>query len=110
MEYKLPIKSEGYHKAMLMLLNIPLNLKLSNMEIDILSVVLNHNMTTIDAKSRRTIMDELDKDKFNINNYIARLRDKGALITKAADKNLYVNPSIIEIVKDKKVTFDFELV
>lgn len=92
------------------MLNTPLNLKLSNMELDFLAVILNHNLTIIDSKARKIIMEELDKDKFNVNNYIVRLRDKGALIVRPADKNLYVNPNIIEIVKDKKVTFEFDLV
>jgi len=80
------------------------------MEIDIVACMLNHNMEIIDIYSRETIRKELDKDKFTTNNYISKLRDKGILITKPADKNLYVNPNIIEMVKDPKFTFELELI
>lgn len=80
------------------------------MEMDILACILNHNMEIIDVYSREIIRKELDKDKFNTNNYIVRLRNKKILITKPADKKLYVNPDIIEAVKDKKFSIEFELV
>lgn len=107
MEHKISIKSNSYVKAMVMLHNF--KLKLSPMETDILSCMLNHNMKTIDSYSRETIRLELNKDKFSTNNYIVRLRDKGILITKPADKALYVNPSMYDLIKDKKVSFEFEL-
>jgi len=108
MERVIPVKSKDYHKAVLMIMNFSLNL--SPMEIDIVSCVLNHNMEIIDSYSRDTIRKELDKDKFTTNNYIARLREKNIFITKPADKNLYVNPNIIEMVKDPKISFELELI
>lgn len=107
MERIIPVKSKDYHKAMLMLWNFSLNL--SPMEIDIVSCVLNHNMEIIDVNSRKTLRQELDKDEFIINNYISRLKNKGVFITKPADKHLYVNPNIIEMVKEPKITFNLEL-
>jgi hypothetical protein len=105
MEYKIPVNIKNYHKAILMVLNF--NLNLSKMELDIVACILNHNMETVDLYSREIIRKELDKDKFIINNYIGRLKDKKILLIKPADKKLYVNPSIIEIAKDGKITFEF---
>lgn len=105
MEYKIPVNIKNYHKAILMILNF--NLNLSKMELDIVACILNHNMESVDLYSRETIRKELNKDKFIINNYIARLKTKKILIVKPADKKLYVNPNIIEIAKDRKLTFEF---
>lgn len=107
MEYKIPVKSRDYHKALLMVLNF--NLNLSNLELDIVSTLLNYNIEVVDIEAREIIRKELDKGKFNINNYIARLKDKGILIVKPADKALYVNPMIMDIVRDNKVSFEFEI-
>lgn len=108
MEYNIPIAKEGYHKAILMVLNF--NLNLSKMEMDIVATLLDNKISIVDGESRDIIRKVLDKDKFTTNNYISRLKDKGILVVKPADKNLYLNPSIIEIVKDKKVSFEFELI
>jgi hypothetical protein len=109
MDFEIPVEPKAYHKALLMIINIPLNLNLSPMEIDILSCMLNHNMETIDHLSRKIIADELKRSNFNINNYIISLRDKNMLITKAKDKNLYVNPKIIDLVKDSNIGFKLKI-
>lgn len=109
MDIEIPVEPKAYHKAILMIINTPLNLNLSKFEIDILACILNHNMETINADSRKTIANELNKDNFNINNYIVRLRDKGILITKPADKNLYVNPKVIDLVRDNNIGFRLKI-
>jgi predicted transcriptional regulator len=88
-----------------MILNF--NLNLSKLELDILATLLNHNVTIVDTEARDIIRKALNKGKYNINNYISRLRKKKIFITKPVDKNLYINPSLIEIVRDKKVSFEF---
>lgn len=107
MEYPITVNKDNYHKAMLMVLNF--NLKLSNMELDMLSTLLKHNITIIDTDARDLIRKVLNKDKFITNNYIKRLRNKNIFIIKPADKKLYVNPSLLEICNDKKVSFEFNV-
>lgn len=108
MEYRIPVTAKNYHKAILMILNF--NLNLSKFELDILATLLNYNISVVDVEARDIIRKELNKDKFNTNNYINRLKAKGVFITKPADKKLYVNPALLEIVKDKKVSFEFEII
>lgn len=110
MERVIPVKQQDLIKAILMILNTPYNFNLSNMEIDIVSCMLNHNMQIIDLANREIIRMELDKDKFNLNNYIVRLRDKGMVIVKPADKNLYVNPNLYDLIKDNKISFELQVV
>lgn len=107
MNYPINIEKENYHKAMLLILNF--NLKLSKLEIDMLSILLKNNINVIDTEARDFIRKILNKDKFNTNNYIKRLKDKHIFIVKDNDKRLYINPYIWEIVKDKKVSFEFEI-
>ncbi len=108
MTLSIPVKTNLYYKAILLILNFKLNL--SPMEIDIVACILNHDIKIVDIYTREIIRKELDKDKFNTNNYISRLRDKGILITKPLDKKLYVAPEIYELVKDRKLNFEFELI
>ena len=107
MDYRIPINNKDYHKAILTVLNF--NLHLSKQELDIVSTLLNHNVLIVDRQVRDTLRKDLDISKFNTNNYISTLRKKGILVTKPADKKLYLNSGIIDIVKDKKVSFEFIL-
>jgi predicted transcriptional regulator len=107
MEYKIPVENKDYHKGILMILNF--NLNLSELEMDIVSTLLNNNIEVVDTTAREIIRKELNKSKFNTNNYITRLTDKGILVVKPGDKKLYLNPSLVEIVKDKRVSFEFEI-
>lgn len=107
MEYNIPVKNDQYHKAMLMILNFKLGL--SNMEIDMVSTLLNNNITVIDTEAREIIRKTLDKDKYITNNYIQRLRNKNIFVVKPADKNLYLNPDLIDIIKEGEVSFKFKI-
>lgn len=107
MEYVIPIKNKDYHKGMLMILNF--NLNLSPMELDIVATLLNNNIEIVDIGAREIIRKTLNKDKFSTNNYISRLKNKNIFIVKPVDKRLYLNPTIIDIVRGKKVSFEFKI-
>ena len=110
MDIEIPVKADSYHKSLLMIMNIPFNLNLRPLEIDMLACMLKHDMKIIDVYSREKIRKDLDKDKYVTNNYIVRLREKNILVTKPADKNLYLNPKIIEMVKDPNMNFKLHIV
>lgn len=102
MHYPITVKQSTYHKAILLILNF--NLKLTNTELDIVSIVLDNTDQVLDSKVREVIRLKLNKDKFTINNYIKRLIDKGIFIR--TTDSIQINPSILEIVKDNKVSFE----
>lgn len=108
MEYPITVNRDSYHKAMLMVLNF--NLNLSNMELDMLSTLLKNDIKVVDTDARDLIRKVLNKDKFITNNYIKRLRNKGVFILNNTDKKLYINPSLLEICDDKKVSFEFNVI
>lgn len=108
MEYPITVNRDNYHKAMLMVLNF--NLNLSTLELDILSTLLKNGITILDTDGRDLLRKVLNKDKFITNNYIKRLRNKGVFISKPADKKLYINPSLLEICNDRKVSFEFNVI
>lgn len=101
----IPIKKEHYHKGVLNILNFSLGL--TDLEIDIVATLLKHGITVIDSDARDLIRKALNKDKFNTNNYILKLKKKGIIGMRPNDKNLYLNTGLIEAVKDNRITFDF---
>lgn len=109
MEHRIPVTKESIYKAILMLANVPFNLNLSKLEIDIVSTWLEHKMYTIDISARDLIRKVLDKDKFNTNNYIRRLKSKGIIIQADDSKKLYLNPRLASIVNTDTITFKFDI-
>ncbi len=108
MEYNIPVNKKDYYKAILMVLNF--NLNLSSLELDILCTMLNNNMLEVNIDSREHIRKVLNKDKFMTNNYIKRLRNKGMLLDHPElNRVYYINPIILNIIKDRKVSFEFKL-
>ena len=77
MEYKIPVNSQNYFKAMLTVLNF--NLNLSELEMDILCAMMNNGLIEVNIDTREIIRKVLNKDKFMTNNYIKRLRNKNVL-------------------------------
>lgn len=101
----IPVKKDNYYKGALTILNFSLGL--TELEIDIVATLLHNRIYVIDSDARDTIRKVLNKDKFNTNNYIAKLKSKKILGSKPNDKNLYLDPGIIEATKDNKIIFDF---
>jgi hypothetical protein len=105
MEFKIPVTQESLCKAVLTILNFKLGL--SEKEVEVLAVMLNHRITVVDSSARLLIRKVLDRDKFSTNNYIKRLKDKKILIQDG--KTLSVNPSIIALASQTTLTFNFIL-
>lgn len=107
MEYNIPISTKNYYKAMLSILNF--QFKLSPFELDIMSLLLSNNMEYVNTDSRDLIRKVLGKGKFNTNNYIIKLKEKGILLPTIVDRTLQINPAILEVIKDKEVSFKFTI-
>lgn len=106
MEYKIPVTKETYVKAVLMSINFLLNL--TNFEIKILCAMINNNMLEVNIDTREHIRKVLNKDKFMTNNYIKSLRTKGVLLDHPKNSKVYyINPTIIDIIKEGKISFEF---
>lgn len=110
MEKRIPVTKDNMYKAILMLANVPFNLNLSNLEIDIVSTWLQYKTYVIDISARDLIRKVLDKDKFNTNNYIRRLKAKGVIVQATDSKKLYLNPNLATIVNTDTITFKFDLI
>jgi len=105
MEYKIKVNKDNIYKGILTLFNF--TFKLSELEIDLISVMLQNKISTIDTTSREILRKVMNKSKFDINNYIKRLKEKKIILQD--DKKLYINPSIITICGINEVTFKFIL-
>lgn len=110
METRIPVTKDSIYKAILMLSNVPFNLNLSKLEIDIVSTWLQYKVYVIDIGARDLIRKVLDKDKFNTNNYIRRLKSKGIIVQADDSKKLYLNPKLAQIVNTDTITFKFDIV
>lgn len=103
MEFKIPVTKEGLTKAILMVLNFKLNL--TSHEIDVLSIMINHKIDVIDTSTRELLRKIMDKNKFDINNYIKQLKGKKIILVE--DKLLYLNPAITKLVDNDEFNFKF---
>lgn len=105
MKYEIPIDNKNYYKAMLMIMTC--NLRLTKLELTILTTLLENDIYIVDIDARDLIRKELNYSKFVTNNYIKQLKDKGVLTEKPNDKKLYLDPNIVSALKDKEVSFKF---
>lgn len=100
----IPVNPKDVNRAILKVLNF--NLKLSDLEIDIIATLLNHKIEIIDTSAREIVRKELNKSKFITNNYILRLRDR-SMILETNDGVMYLNPNLKDLVKDKDIQISF---
>ncbi len=107
MEYPIKVNKYNIYKSILTLINFKLGL--SEMEIDMIATVFKYNFNKIDGEARDILRKALDKDQYNINNYIKRLKAKGVFVE--TDKKLYLNPNlkanVENIVESKEIKFKF---
>jgi hypothetical protein len=102
MVIKIPIQKEDQiFKAILNIVNF--NLKLTEKEINIICDMLKKDITVINKDTRKILTTP--KDKYNFNNYIVRLKEKGVLLDQNGVTRL--NPNIVELSKHKSVGFEF---
>ena len=95
-------KEDQVYKAILTIFNF--NMNLTEKEINIVSDMLKHKITTLDTASRKILYTH-SKSQYVFNNYIKRLKAKGVLL----DNNgvLVLNPVFERITKEREVTFKF---
>ena len=105
MDHVFRISPKKYHRAILALYNF--NLKLSELELDIVSTMLANDMLEINPETKEYLRVTLDKDKYATNNYIKRLKDKGILLPNQDGKGYTLNPNIVNLTRDNKVSFEF---
>jgi hypothetical protein len=108
MEYKIPVSKNEYYKAILEILNF--NLKLSELELKIVSTMLENEKYVADKDCRELIRINLKLSKFMTANYIKRLRDKGILEGNTIDRVYTLNPVLINLSRDNKVSFELDIV
>lgn len=106
MEYKIKVNSHSIYKAILTVINF--SLKLSNNEIDIIATLLKYGFTVVNAEARDMLRKALDKDQYNINNYIKSLKTKKILLKEG--KDIIINPNLSEVLKSKEIVFKFDKV
>lgn len=110
MEYKLSIREDNYHVAVLTVMNIVSHLNLTPLEISIVAFIVRFNIEAIEKSTRDLLCECLGRGKFSINNAIKSLKDKGILNTYRDSKLLCVNPNLALAIKDSTTSFKFELV
>lgn len=103
MNYKIGVTRDNYHKAILTILNF--NLKLSDLELTLISTLLKRDIKRVNTDSKEVLRKELNIDKYTLNNYIKRLKDKKIL--SLIDKDLQLDQGIIDSTIEPKVAFEF---
>jgi len=98
------IEEKKYTRAILKTVNTFLNL--SPTELDLVVVMLENNIYTLTKENREILRKKLQMDQANLNTYIHKLKKGNNIISK--NNILSINPYIINVVKDKSITFNFE--
>ena len=106
MEFKIPVNKDNIHKAILTVVNF--NLGLSELELDILATLLKNNLYLVDSKAREVVRKVLNKDKFQTNNYLLRLKKKGVIVQAGDNKKWYLNPNLKGLINTDSITFKFD--
>ncbi len=106
MEENIKISKNNYVKAALNVANC--FLKLTPVEIDIISVMLNNGAISITAASRKLLISSLDKSKHVISNNIKRMKHKSILV-QDNNKAVVIHPKILSYIKNKEFTVKFEI-
>ncbi len=104
MEINLPISKEGYNKAYLKVLNSIVGL--SGVELDVVTEMLNKNITVLNTDSRKTLRESLKKDEMYFNTIISTLKKNNTLY-KTEEGTLALHPRITDGLKDYSIKINF---
>ena len=95
MEYNITIDKSKHYKAALSIINC--FLKLSDRELEVIVAILSNNITNLDKEARKIIRESISIDNYGLNNYLAKLRNKGYIVNnKLSDK-------IVEAANDQEI-------
>lgn len=101
MELEIPIKEGAEAKTMLKIINCFIN-NLTDIELDIVSGMLNKGYTTLTKSNRADLRSSLNMDKYLFNNYIKYLKDKKVLFVN--NEVLTLNPMIRYYTSGNEIT------
>lgn len=101
MEYPITLTKDKYLKAAVSLINCISSLNLTDFELDIVTMMLKHKAYKLNNNTRTILRETLGKDRFNLNNYLKRLKDKKVLLK--GDKEFMLNPGIIEAINGEEL-------
>lgn len=100
-----PVSKKNYNRAAIKLLNCFLDM--SEYELTIIVGMLDNNIKTLNTKTRTDLVSILKLNTMSFNNYIKKLKDKGALV--GEKKNLEINPNIVSMIDDGEVNVIIKL-
>jgi len=101
MEYNISVEDGNYYKAAVKLIDCISGLNLTKFETTIVVSMLENKLYKINPETRMMLIKKLNKDQYNINNYIKKLKDKKVLV--GVNKDIYLNKGILEAISDKKL-------
>ncbi len=104
MQYTLKVKRKDYCYSALKIINCIY--KLSELELKILTDIMNKNIKILDKESRASVREFVNTDKYTFNNYINKLKGKKLLIETSF--GLSINPGLINSIADRNFEFTFE--
>lgn len=104
------LNKQVYYKTLLSTYNVIGKMRLSNLEIDILSTMLESGLKIVNTDTREIIRKKLNKGKYIINNYLTGLKEKGILLESKDPRTLTINPTLINSISENEVIFKFQLV
>lgn len=105
MDLVIPITKDKVNKAIIKILS-SFN-DFSNYEINVLSTMLDQDIKVLDTEGRKKVRDCMGTDQYTLNNYIAKLKSRNALIDNKG--NLSINGAILTAINDQKINIAFKI-
>ena len=99
MEVTIPVKKNKIIKGKLKILNFKLNL--TDLEIEIVSTMLEYKLYILDKINKNKLISLLGKDRFTVTNHISRLKAKG--IISKTKHGLILNQNLIDLFDNSMV-------
>ena len=105
MEYNVPVLKKNYTLAVLKVINCFVGL--TDYELDIISKMIDNDISVINKVTRVKIRELTGKDVGTTNNYIKKLKDKKVLLE--VSEGLILSESILAPVRDGNIEIKFNV-
>lgn len=106
MEINVPITKEEYYKGYMKVLNS--FLKLSKGELNLVTTMLENDITILNTYTRGLLREMMDKDEYSFNNTVSSLKKSRTLIKDR--QGLMLNPQMINNIDKQYINITFHIV
>ncbi len=107
MNYPIKVSKEQYHASMVRVMNFLFNM--TELEMSIIITMLNYKILYLTKESRKVLKGLMKISEQNLNNYIAKMRNKRVFVNAEDNIALKLNMLIVQNIVDKKISVEYNI-